>query len=530
MIDVVEREAFERAGSAVPVGQGLAPLAQDEAAAAAGESAPGAAGAGRPADEKATLRFVGCGVPLPGHDVRIVDAAGHEVGERQEGRLQFRGPSATGGYFRDAEATAHLRAGGDWLESGDRAYTVGREVLVTGRDKDIIIRAGRNLYPHEIEEAVGDVAGIRKGCVAVFGVADRGAGTERLVVVAETREAQEEARRPLRQAVQERVLALLGEPADEVVLAAPHSVPKTSSGKVRRAASRELYLSGRLGQGGAAMGWQLARLALTGARVQLGRARRAAWAPLYSACVWSIFGLIGVPLWLAVAVLPGIGRRRRATRAAARLMFRCAGLPLRTAGLEHLAASRPGGSRDAGGGRGLGCLVAVNHASYLDAVALTAMLPPEFAFVAKRELDDSFLSRVMMRRLGTLLVERFDTVQSAGEVPRAVAALARGESLVIFPEGTFRRAPGLLPFRLGAFLAAAQAGAAIVPAALRGTRHVFRDDAAIFRRGTVELEILPAVEPDGDDWPAALRLRDRVRAAILERYGEPDLAAEGGGD
>jgi 1-acyl-sn-glycerol-3-phosphate acyltransferase len=299
-------------------------------------------------------------------------------------------------------------------------------------------------------------------------------------------------------------------------------VPKTSSGKVRRAASRELYSSGRLGQGSAAMGWQLARLALSGARVQLGRLRRAAWAPLYSGYVWSIFGLIGVPLWLAVALLPGIARRRRIARAAARLMFRCAGLPLRTAGLEHLTG---------GGGAGrVGCLVAVNHASYLDAVALTAMLPPAFAFVAKRELDDSFLSRVMMRRLGTLLVERFDTVQSAGEVPRAVAALAAGESLVIFPEGTFRRVHGLRSFRLGAFLAAAQAGVPIVPAALRGTRHVFRDDAAIFRRGMVELEILAAIAPDGEDWPAALRLRDRVRAAILERYGEPDLAAEGGGD
>jgi len=520
VVDVVERDAFERSGRAVPVGAGSRGTDSTTPPAAAASAAPGGPDAVPDARE---LRFVGCGMPLPGHELRIVDAAGHEVGDRQEGSLHFRGPSATSGYFRDPEATRRLRRG-EWLDSGDRAYTVGREVFITGRDKDIIIRAGRNLYPHELEAAVGGVAGIRKGCVAVFGVADRDTGTERLVVLAETRVTEEAERQRLRQAVQDAAVALLGEPADEVVLAPPHAVPKTSSGKVRRAASRELYQSGRLGQGGAAMSLQLARLALAGARVQVGRAGRAAWAPLYSAYVWTIFVLVGVPLWLAVALLPGLGRRRRLTRAAARLMFRCAGQPLRAGGLEHLAACAQ---------RGAACLVAVNHASYLDAVALTAMLPPDFAYVAKRELEDDFLTRVMMRRLGALLVERFDAVQSAGEVPKAAAALAAGESLVIFPEGTFRREPGLRAFRLGGFLAAAQAGVPVFPAALRGTRHVFRDDAAIFRRGRVEVEVLPPISPDGDDWAAGLRLRDRVRAAMLERLerdGEPDLAAGAGSD
>ena len=532
VVDVVERDTFERSGRALPVGAGSrGAVAADEEPTAAVASA--AAGGPDAVPDAGELRFVGCGMPLPGHELRIVDAAGHEVGDRQEGSLHFRGPSATSGYFRDSEATRRLRRG-EWLDSGDRAYTVGREVFITGRDKDIIIRAGRNLYPHELEAAVGGVAGIRKGCVAVFGVADRDTGTERLVVLAETRVTQEAERQQLREAVQDATVALLGEPADEVVLATPHAVPKTSSGKVRRAASRELYQSGRLDQGGAAMGLQLARLALAGARVQLGRAGRAAWAPLYSAYVWTIFVLVGVPLWLVTALLPGLDRRRRLTRAAARLMFRCAGLPLRAGGLEHLAACGQAAEGLRAGTKGAGaCLVAVNHASYLDAVALTAMLPPDFAYVAKRELEDGFVTRVMMRRLGALLVERFDAVQSAGEVPKAAAALAAGESLVIFPEGTFRREPGLRAFRLGGFLAAAQAGVPVFPAVLRGTRHVFRDDAAIFRRGRVEVEVLPPISPDGDDWSAALRLRDRVRAAMLERLerdGEPDLAAAAGSD
>ncbi len=512
VVDVVDRRRFERSGRAVPA----APVPAD----AAGE---GDAAVGSPA----VLRFVGCGVPLPGHQVRIVDTAGNEVGERVEGRLQFRGPSATSGYFRDPAATRRLRHG-DWLDSGDRAYTVGREVFLTGRDKDIIIRGGRNLYPHELEEAVGAVAGIRKGCVAVFGVADRRSGTERLVVLAETRERQEPARARLRAAVEERALALLGEPVDEVVLAPPHSVPKTSSGKVRRAAGRELYLSGRIGRGSAALGVQMARLAASGVAVQIGRAARAAWAPLYSAYVWLVYLGVVLPLWVAVATVPGVRRRRSLVRGAARLMLRAAGLPFAVSGLDHLAAVRAARTVRAAApspaGRPVGCLLAVNHASYLDAATLPALLPPDFAWVAKRELEDRWVTRVMMRRLDALLVERFERAQSAAETPRAAAALAGGESLIIFPEGTFTREPGLRPFRLGAFVAAAQTGAPIVPAILRGTRSALRDGGVIFRRGPLALDILAPIWPDGDDWAAALRLRDRVRAAMLAAGSEPDLA------
>ena len=131
------------------------------------------------------LEFVACGRPLPGHQIRIVDATG-EVGERQEGRLQFRGPSATSGYLDNPARTSEL-FDGPWLNSGDLAYVAGGDVFITGRSKDIIIRAGRHIYPEELEAAIGDLGGVRKGCVAVFGTADPRTGTERLVVVAETR-------------------------------------------------------------------------------------------------------------------------------------------------------------------------------------------------------------------------------------------------------------------------------------------------------------------------------------------------------
>ena len=106
--------------------------------------------------------------------------------EGREGRLQFRGPSTTRGYYRNREATENL-FDDDWLESGDLAYTRHGDIFITGRRKDLIIKAGRNIYAQEIERAVGAIEGVRMGCVAVFGVLDAAAGTEKHIVMAETR-------------------------------------------------------------------------------------------------------------------------------------------------------------------------------------------------------------------------------------------------------------------------------------------------------------------------------------------------------
>jgi len=148
-------------------------------------------------DDTNALRFVACGQPLSGHEIRIADTQGNELPDRQEGRLQFRGPSATSGYLRNHDATERL-FDGDWLDTGDLAYLSEGDLYVTGRTKDIIIRAGRNLYPHELEEAVGDIPEIRKGRVAVFGATNPKTGTERLIVLAETRKKDKAALEQLR--------------------------------------------------------------------------------------------------------------------------------------------------------------------------------------------------------------------------------------------------------------------------------------------------------------------------------------------
>ena len=140
------------------------------------------------------LKFPSNGFPLPAHQIRIADPAGHELPEHQEGRIQFQGPSSTSGYFHNPEKTRELFVDG-WLDTGDLGYMVNGELYVSGRIKDIIIRAGRNIYPHELEEAVGNIEGIRTGRIAVFGSEDKETKTERLIVLAETRTTDKTARR-----------------------------------------------------------------------------------------------------------------------------------------------------------------------------------------------------------------------------------------------------------------------------------------------------------------------------------------------
>ena len=162
-VDRIDRAQFESAGRAEPV------------------SAAGS--------DVAALEFVDAGKPLPGVEVRIVDADGRDAGERREGRLWFRGAAATSGYYHNEAATRELLRDENWLDSGDLAYAADGDLYITGRAKDMIIKAGRNLYPHEVEEIAGRVAGVRTGCVVAFGAPDERTGTERLVVAAELRDA-----------------------------------------------------------------------------------------------------------------------------------------------------------------------------------------------------------------------------------------------------------------------------------------------------------------------------------------------------
>jgi len=463
------------------------------------------------ADDPHPLRFVSAGHAIPDHEVRVVDERGRELPERHQGQLQFRGPSATSGYFRNPEASARLLPPGSngWLESGDVAYVADGELYLTGRSKDMIIRAGRNLHPQELEEAVGTLAGVRKGCVAVFATGAEGEGTERLVVMAEARPADAEAAAELRQRIAELAVDLTGSAADEVALVPPGTVPKTSSGKIRRAAARQLFERGRLAEGSAALWWQLVRLSAAGALPRVRRLSRGAATLVWGVWAWLLFALLAPPAWLAVVLLPGRRARRLAARLAARALVRGSGCGFRASGLERLPPAP--------------CVVVCNHQSYVDGFLLTALLPPRFAYVVKSELAGNLFARLPLASLGARFVERFDAAKGAEDARKAAAAAGGGDSLVVFAEGTFRRAPGLLPFRMGAFTAAASAGLPVVPMVLRGSRSVLRAGQWMPRRGVVTATLGAPIAPGGTGWSDALALRDAARAWMLAHVAEPDV-------
>ena len=483
VIDRIDRFALSRRGEAQPVA----------------------------ADHADAIVLVACGRPLPRHQVRIVDETGHEAGERKEGRLQFRGPSATSGYFRNEAKTRELFAG-DWLESGDIAYIAGGDVYLTGRTKDLIIRAGRNIYAHEIEEAVGDIPGVRKGCVAVFGSLDAVSQTERVIVLAETRETSSAGIAELRRRIEETTAALLEGPPDDVVLAPPHTVLKTPSGKIRRSACRDLYERDALARPRRALWWQVLRLGAASAAPRWRRTIHVGAALAYAARWWSSLVLTALVAWPLVAILPGVASRWVVLRAAARTFLRLSGTSLSVRGLENLPAGP--------------MVLVANHSSYVDGLLLVAAFPVAFHFVVKKEFERQRVAGTLLRKIGGVFVERVDPKQGLEDIARVVDELRAGQSVMFFPEATFFRTPGVLPFKLGAFMAAAQTGAPIVPAALRGTRSILRGEQWFPRRGEVTLQVSAPLTPKGLEFAEVLRLRDEARARILALCGEPDLAQE----
>ena len=224
-----------------------------------------------------------------------------------------------------------------------------------------------------------------------------------------------------------------------------------------------------------------------------------------------LFLLLAPFVWSAVAAMGRPRTARPLIRGAARLLLRLTRTPLTVAGLEHLPNTP--------------CVLAVNHASYLDGIVLTAALPADFphAFVAKREFAGQFVPRVFLRGIGAVFVERFNPRQGVEDVDQVMAALVGGKAPVFFPEGTFDRRPGLRAFHTGAFAVAAKAGVPIVPVALRGMRSMLREDDWFPRRGAASVRFGAPIVPFGPEWQNVMLLRDQVRGEILRYCGEPDL-------
>jgi fatty-acyl-CoA synthase len=186
------------------------------------------------------------GKPVPGLEMKVVDPETYEeLPERHVGELLLRGTSVTPGYYKRPDATAALFRDG-WLCTGDLAYILDEELVLCGRIKDVIIVGGRNVFPEDIERAVGPLDGVRAGNVIAFGM-EGYKGKESVVVVAEVRVSDTSGGLDeIRERIHHRTLEVCGLPPRDVMLVTPGTLPKTSSGKLQRAKCRDEYLNEEL--------------------------------------------------------------------------------------------------------------------------------------------------------------------------------------------------------------------------------------------------------------------------------------------
>jgi acyl-CoA synthetase (AMP-forming)/AMP-acid ligase II len=187
---------------------------------------------------------VSVGRPVVGHQIRIVADGDIEAPDGVVGEILVRGPSRMIGYWRDSVSSREVLQG-DWLRTGDLGYIRNDELYITGRRKELIIRGGRNLYPHDIE-AAATVTDVRRGSVAAFSVKNAILGTDDIIIVAETKRSVPIDNPTLIERIRTGVADKLNVAVRDVVLVKRGSVPKTSSGKIRRGECRARYEMGRL--------------------------------------------------------------------------------------------------------------------------------------------------------------------------------------------------------------------------------------------------------------------------------------------
>jgi len=192
------------------------------------------------------LEIVSVGRPLDGFTLRIVDEQGRELPERKVGRVLVKGPSLMRGYLDQPEATAQILKGG-WLDTGDLGFIIEEELYLTSRAKDTLILRGRNHAPQEVEVAVDDLPGMRTGCaVAVSHLPEGETGEVLLLFVEARRGVARSEYAAIGEACEKAVLAAAGLATERVLVLEPGTLPRTSSGKLRRQEALRRYLTSTL--------------------------------------------------------------------------------------------------------------------------------------------------------------------------------------------------------------------------------------------------------------------------------------------
>jgi 1-acyl-sn-glycerol-3-phosphate acyltransferase len=215
-------------------------------------------------------------------------------------------------------------------------------------------------------------------------------------------------------------------------------------------------------------------------------------------CVVS-FTVLGLTALAINLFLPSLRRRRVVAGTVGRVFLWLSGIPFTVQGLERLPKTP--------------CVVVANHASYIDAIAIVAALPPDFAFVIKKEMVSVPLAGLLLRRLGSQFVERFDRHKGATDARRVLKLAASGQSLMFFPEGTFDETRQIGKFLGGAFTTAARAEMPVVAVAIHGTRAVMPPGGLSIHRLPIRVEVLAVLPAD--------EARIRSRELIAQAVGDP---------
>ena len=202
------------------------------------------AGRGLRVDHTDNREVVSVGRPIVGHQVRVLVDGPVEPPDGIVGEIEVRGPSRMIGYWRDPVSSREVTRG-EWLRTGDLGYIRDNELYVTGRRKELIIRGGRNYYPQDIE-AAATVKDVRRGSVVAFALRNPVSGTDDIVLVAEVGRSVPLDNPDLIERIRAEVRSGLNIALRDVVLVKRGSVPKTSSGKLRRDECRMRYQTGRL--------------------------------------------------------------------------------------------------------------------------------------------------------------------------------------------------------------------------------------------------------------------------------------------
>ena len=241
---------------------------------------------------------------------------------------------------------------------------------------------------------------------------------------------------------------------------------------------------------------------MTGVAKRLWRLTYGIWATL-------AFAVVTFLTLVLLLVVPGEERRRGLVKGGASLIFLLFGARPQVIGRANLPAEP--------------CVVVANHASYLDGMILTAVLPPRFSFVIKREMTRVPLAHFLLRRIGSLFVERGDGGRKSADARRILKEASQNDrSLALFPEGTFTVEPGLRPFRSGAFQAALRGRKPLAPLVIRGSRQMLPARCWWLSPGRLEVLIQPPVSVDGEP-RTATELAAACREQMLAVLGEPDL-------